>query len=132
MGGQALLGREKHCAALVQFRSVRRRCIVEPRLATHRKRNGSPDYRYHPNNFVRFCFAFNGHKVGQFSHSFFRKKSRNKDVCIRQIELTNAHVRQVWLDLKAASLFFIQQRSKYGWGIEVWMAKKVDGSVHAD
>jgi hypothetical protein len=107
--------------------------IIEPEFTTHCERYGSSNYRHHSHNFIwPFLLTLDGHKVRQFGYSFFCKKARNKDVCIRQIELTNPHISQLGCDLKAASLFFIEQGRKHGRRIEVWITKKIDGTVHAD
>jgi hypothetical protein len=130
IGGQASSAGASRALAV---HMVRRGRIFEPRLALHFKMHSPSDYRDHPHNLIRlFCLTLNGHKVRQLGHSFFRKKSRNKDVRIRQVELTNTHIRQLRLDLKSASLLFIKLRSKNGRGVEVWITKKVDGAIHTD
>ena len=85
-----IVGWQKHRAVLAAVCQVRGLGIIESGLATHYEGYGSSNYRYHSHNFIRlFLLTFDGHKVRQFGHAFFRKESRNQDVCVRQVELTN-------------------------------------------
>src|SRR5580700_4841103 len=92
----------------------------------------APDYGNHSNDLIRmFSVLLNRHVIRQLGYTFLGKEPRHQNICIRQVKLACAHVRELGLNLKAAALAVIEQRRKDGGGIEIWVAEKIDRAVHA-
>src|ERR671919_670412 len=97
--------------------------IIEPRLATHIEMYIASDHRYPSDKLIRlFTVPFDWHVVGHLGYAFFGKEAGKQNVCIRQIKLAYAHVRQLGANFKSAAALIIQERSKNGWRIEIRIA----------
>ena len=106
--------------------------IVETRLATHIEMYIASDHRYPSDNLIRlFTVTFDWHVVGQLGYAFLSKKAGEQDVCIRQIKLAYPHVRELGANFKSATVLIVQDSSEHGRGIEIRVAQKIDGAVHA-
>src|SRR5215472_4495363 len=102
-------------------------CVIEARLAAHFETYIPSDDRNGSHNLVRLLSVwFDRHVVRQLSHTFFSQKSCDQNVCFRQIQLTHAHVRQLWPNLEVSSLLVIKQCSKHGRGVKIRVAEEID------
>ncbi len=100
--------------------------IVKSWLAPHLEIDLAPDNGQGADDLIRLLpVGSNGHVVSQFDHTLLRKKSREQNVGVWQIQLSYPLFFELWLNLKAATSL-IEQRCKHGGRIEVWVAKKVD------
>src|SRR5215469_5282853 len=109
------------------------RCVIETRLATHFEMYIASDDGDTSDDLVGLlCVLFYWHVVRQLSHAFFGEKSRDQNICFRQIQLTHAHVRQQWPNLETSSLLVIKHGSKDCRGVEIRVAEEIDRAVHPD
>src|SRR5262245_28269816 len=107
--------------------------IVEAGPATHRQMHIASDHRHPSDDLIRlFTVLFNRHVVRQLDDAFFGKKARKQDICLRQIELTDPHVREIVSNFKAAAALIVEERGKNRWRIEIRIAQEIDRAVHAD
>ena len=79
-----------------------------------------------------FPVVFDRHVIRQLDDPFFSKKSREQNVCVRQIKLAHSYVRELRSDLKGAAFLVIEQGSEYCRGIKLRVTEKIDRAIHAD
>ena len=107
--------------------------IIKSRLAPHLETDLAPDHRYRADNLIRLlAVSCDRHVVSQLGHTFVRKKSREQNVRVRQIQLSYPPFFELRLNLKTATFLIVEQRGKHGGRIEIRVAEKVDGTVHPD
>jgi hypothetical protein len=71
------------------------------------------------------------HEVGHFGDAFFREKTRQQNVRVREVKLPNTPVIELWLNLEAASTLVIEQGCEHRRRIEARVAEEIDGPVHS-
>jgi hypothetical protein len=72
-----------------------------------------------------------GPVVSQLGDTLLCEEPRQQDVGVWQVKLAYPPVVELWLNLKAATPVIIQQGCKHCGGIEIWVAEKIDRTVHA-
>ena len=103
------VGRAERCAAPGRVDFMLASCVVKTRLAQHFEIYISSNDRNRSYDLVRLLSVlFYWHVVGKLSHTFLSKKSCDQNVCLRQIQLTDAHVRKLWPNLEVSSFLVIQ------------------------
>ena len=101
--------------------------IIKSRLALHLEIHLAPDDGYGADNLIRFhTVSPNRHVIRQFGHTFVRKKSRQQNVRVWEIQLSYPLFSQLRLNLKTATDLIIEKRCKHAGRIEIWVAEKVD------
>jgi hypothetical protein len=96
-------------------------------LAPNLEFNLASDNGHGADNLIRLLpVGSDGHVIRQLGHTFFRKKSREQNVRVRQIQLPYALYFELRLNLKTAPFLIIEERGKHSGRIEIWIAKKVD------
>ena len=112
---------------------MRRSCIVKSRLATHFESNVASNDADAANDFIRIVRSVcDGHVIGKFGDAFFGKEARYQNVGFWQVELAHTYVGKLRLDVKATTVFVVEEGSKYSGGIEVGVAKKINRAMHSD
>jgi hypothetical protein len=115
----------------IDLHSVSTPRIIKSRLALHLEMNLAPDDGDGADNLIRLhAVRPNRHEVRQFGHTFVCKKSRQQNVRVWQIQLSHPPFSQLRLNLKTATFLIIEQGCKHAGRIEIWVAKKVDGTVY--
>ena len=126
-GGQAIARWRENRAPLFDIHSVPTHPIVKSWLAPHLEIDLTPDNGQGADNLIRlFPVCPNGHVVSQLGHALLRKKSREQNVRVWQIQLSYLPFFELRLNLKTATSLIIEQRCKHGGRIEIWIAEKID------
>ncbi len=96
-------------------------------MAPHPEIDLAPDNGQGADNLIRLLpVGPNGHIVSQLGHTLLRKKSREQNVRVWQIQLSYLPFSELRLNLKTATSLIIEQGCKHGGRIEIWVAEKVD------
>ena len=89
--------------------------------------HGDPSY-----NMAVIVVLDDRHKVGYLRDAMFREETRNQYVGIREVKLLGSHMIESRLNAEEPALVGIEQGSKDGRRIELWKAKEINRSCHAD
>src|SRR4051812_37184559 len=101
-------------------------CIVETGTTLHPIGYFTFDTCHRTNKKASFTLRGNRHEIPQFPNTLFKKKSRQKNVSFRKIQLFYFYIFFRRSNLKKSPFLTIEESSKYAWRIKIWKTHKIN------